>query len=98
MSRVEQRRAPRTAAPQAAPVAVVDVESGVDFRGELTDESASGLRFRARLEPAVGADMHVTVFEGDAPRRTAEVQVVRVDRAPSGEFEVAGRWVSPPAR
>lgn len=92
MSRVEQRSAPRLTQPAA--VAVVDVESGVDFRGELTDQSEGGVKFRAALEPAVGADMHVTVFEGAAPQSTAEVRVLRVERVPSGEFEVAGRWVS----
>ncbi len=93
MPRTEQRRAPRQSSPVSAAVAVVDVESGVDFRGQLTDESSDGIKFRAGLEPAVGADMHVTVFEGAAPRSAAEVQVLRVERAPSGEFEVAGRWV-----
>jgi hypothetical protein len=70
-------------------IAVVDVESGVEFSGSGTDVSDSGISFHSNLEPALGADMSVTV-EG-VSAANAEMKVTRVQRDAQG-FQVAGRW------
>ncbi len=71
-------------------IAVVDVESGVEFAGRGADVSASGLSFDAQMEPPVGADMLVTLT-GDDNRR-ARLEVTRVQPTAQG-FQVAGRWL-----
>jgi hypothetical protein len=71
-----------------ATVAVVDVESGVEFSGAGRDVSASGISFHAELEPPVGADMLVTL-----KGKKAMMHVTRVKPTAQG-FDVAGRLSS----
>jgi hypothetical protein len=66
-------------------LAVIDLESGVEFAGDVKNRSKHGLLFHAALEPALGADMQLTL-EG----RRASIQVVRVEPSGNG-FDVAGR-------
>lgn len=86
----EQRDAERTEL-QDTTVDVIDVESGVEFHGRGLDVSASGLAFHAALEPALGADMKVSLK--GARSLAGELHVTRVTRTPSG-FDVAGRLSS----
>jgi hypothetical protein len=72
-------------------VGVVDVESGVEFTAEGRDLSGEGLRFRAPMEPSLGADMQV-ILSGTAPRLSplrATFRVLRVTKASPG-WDVAG--------
>lgn len=79
----EQRDAERTQLQDT--VAVVDVESGVEFSGEGRDVSSSGLSFHAAMEPPVGADMLI-----DVKGKKAMLHVTRVARTAQG-YDVAGR-------
>lgn len=88
MSTREQRQDPRQPLQQVH-VEVVDVESGVEFAADGKDLSAQGLAIHTVLEPAMGADMQVTVH-GETPVR-ATLQVTRVEPTASGGYEVAGR-------
>lgn len=72
----------------ATSLCVVDVESGVEFEGAGKNLSGRGLLFHASMEPAVGADLQVTMA-GEKPLR-ASVRVVRVEVKEQG-FDVAGR-------
>ena len=72
----------------AASLSVVDVESGVEFEGEGKNLSGHGLLFHASMEPAVGADLQVTMSGKQTMR--ASVRVVRVEVKEQG-FDVAGR-------
>jgi PilZ domain len=72
-------------------IALVDVESGVEFSGAGTDVSDSGISFHSNLEPALGADMSVTLNGNKA--LNAEMKVTRVQRDAQG-FQVAGRWAA----
>jgi len=83
----EQRTTQREALP-GTPIAIVDVESGVEFEAAARDVSSDGLCFLSTLEPPVGADMHVTLA-GARPMR-ASLHVLRVTKAARG-YEVAGR-------
>ena len=69
-------------------IAVVDLESGVEFEGDGKNLSSRGLLFHAGLEPAVGADMQVTLSGQKSMK--ARIQVVRVSPH-AGGFDVAGR-------
>ncbi len=81
----EQRQHPRSSIHTA--VEVIDIESGVDFRAETIDVSPHGLSFRAPMEPAVGAEMEVTLSNvGNPP---AHFTVTRVEPVGNG-FNVAG--------
>ncbi|MFT3713868.1 MAG: PilZ domain-containing protein [Archangium sp.] len=82
----EQRDSERTELD--ATVAVVDVESGVEFSGAGRDVSSSGISFHAELEPPVGADMLVTM-----KGKKSMMHVTRVERAANG-FDVSGRLSS----
>lgn len=86
----EQRQQPRQTL-EGAPVAVVDVESGVEFEGTGSNLSGRGLVFHSALEPVVGADMLVTLESPEVARFRASFQVLRVSRRASGDYEVAGR-------
>jgi hypothetical protein len=83
----EQRSASRQQIP-GTHVAIVDVESGVEFDATAHDVSPEGLRFLSALEPPVGADMQVTLSGGAALR--ASLHVVRVTKVEQG-YQVAGR-------
>jgi hypothetical protein len=83
---IEQRLADRTELSDTT-VQVVDVESGVEFRGEGLNVSGGGLSFRSELEPPIGADMKVTLK--GARSLSAELKVTRVEKQDSG-FAVAG--------
>jgi hypothetical protein len=83
----EQRSASRQQIPGTR-VAIVDVESGVEFQATAHDVSPDGLRFLSVLEPPVGAEMQVTLT-GEASMR-ASLQVLRVTKAEHG-YQVAGR-------
>ena len=69
-------------------IAVIDLESGVEFEGDGKNVSGRGLLFHAAMEPAIGADMQVTL--SGATSMKARIQVVRVQPA-AGGFDVAGR-------
>jgi hypothetical protein len=70
---------------------VVDIESGVEFSAEAIDTCRGGLSFHASMEPALGAEMEVTV-PGRGP---SAFKVLRID-ATGGGYHVAGqlhaRW------
>ena len=72
----------------ATSLCVVDVESGVEFEGEGRNLSGRGLLFHAAMEPAVGADLQVTM--SGEKSMCASVRVVRVEVKGQG-FDVAGR-------
>jgi hypothetical protein len=74
---------------EATSLSVVDLESGVEFEGEGKNLSGHGLLFHAAMEPAVGADMQVTLT-GEKPMR-ASIRVLRVEPQARGGFDVAGR-------
>lgn len=69
-------------------VEVLDLESGVEFEGEASNLSGSGLSFRSVMEPPVGADMRVTLQGQEA--LSAQLHVTRVQPVADG-FQVAGR-------
>lgn len=81
----EQRSASRQQI-SGTPVAIVDVESGVEFEATAHDVSPEGLRFLSALEPPVGADMQVTLSGG----LRGSLRVLRVTKAEQG-YQVAGR-------
>lgn len=81
----EQRRSPR--ALFTTDIAVIDVESGVDFTGQALDASEGGLAFYAKMEPALGAEMEVIV-PGMTPCR-AVFTAARINRTDHGFF-IAG--------
>lgn len=66
-------------------LAVVDLESGVEFAGDVKNRSDHGLLFHAALEPCVGADMQFTL---DGER--SSLRVVRVEPSGSG-FDVGAK-------
>ncbi|MBK7859227.1 MAG: PilZ domain-containing protein [Archangiaceae bacterium] len=81
----EQRQHPRT--PFQTTVEVIDIESGVDFLAESIELSPRGLSFLAPMEPALGAEMEVTLRRvGTAPARFT---ALRIDQTPRG-YVVAG--------
>lgn len=85
MPKPDQRRQPRS--PIHTAVEVVDIESGVDFHAESIDVSSNGLSFHAPMEPAMGAEMEVTLpTQGTRPARFT---VLRIDVRGSG-FDVSG--------
>jgi len=90
MSTFDQRHDPR--APLNASLRVVDIESGIEFPADAIDGTGTGLAFKARMEPALGAELEVTFTESGAP---SLFKVLRVD-ARDGAFRVAGelkpRW------
>src|SRR4051812_17457943 len=58
---------------------IVDIESGVEFHAEAIDTCGGGLSFHAAMEPALGAEMEVTV-----PGRSLSVfKVLRISAAAS---------------
>jgi hypothetical protein len=84
MSTREQRREARSKL--NADLYVVDIDSGIEFRAEAIDTCRGGLSFHATLEPALGADMEVTI----PGRATSAFKVLRIDAAMKG-FNVAGQ-------
>lgn len=66
-------------------LSVIDLESGVEFAGEARNVSGHGLMFHASMEPAVGADMQVTLSG-----KKSNIRVLRVEPDDQG-FAVAGR-------
>ena len=81
----DQRRHPRSSI--HTPVEVVDIESGVDFHAESIDVSPGGLRFHAAMEPALGAEMEVTLR--DVGTRPTKFVVTRIQVRGTG-YDVAG--------
>lgn len=73
---------------EATSISVVDLESGVEFEGDGKNLSGQGLLFHAAMEPAVGADMLVTLSGTKSMK--ARVRVVRVEPR-SGGYDVATR-------
>lgn len=73
---------------EATSISVVDLESGVEFEGDGKNLSGHGLLFHAAMEPAVGADMQVTLCGQKSMK--ARVRVVRVEPR-SGGYDVAAR-------
>ena len=68
-----------------ASLAVMDLESGVEFAGDVKNRSERGLLFRATREPPVGADMQVTLAG-----KNERLRVLRVE-ACEGGFDIAGK-------
>jgi hypothetical protein len=79
-------------APLAAPLHVVDIESGVEFPAAAIDGTGTGLAFDAPMEPALGAEMEVTFRDSGA---SSLFKVLRIEVGSTG-FRVAGtlrpRW------
>jgi PilZ domain len=65
---------------------VIDLESGVEFSGDVQNVSGQGVLFVSKLAPPVGAEMQVKLT-GFLDRAGA-MKVVRVNRASNG-YEVA---------
>ena len=86
----EQRQAKRRTL-EETPVAVIDIESGVEFQGAAKDMSASGLSFDSAMEPAIGADMLVRLTGAEALHAT--IEVTRVEPR-DGRFAVSGRLIN----
>jgi hypothetical protein len=85
MNQPNQRRFNRSSID--SPVEVLDIESGIGFRATGVDVSDGGLSFKAPMEPALGAEMYVTLGGGSAT--PSEFKVVRIE--PNGQgFTVAG--------
>ena len=82
MSQPNQRRFNRSSID--SPLEVLDIESGIGFRAEAVDVCDGGLSFRAPMEPALGAEMYVTL-DGTA----SEFKVLRIVPGDHG-FTVAG--------
>jgi hypothetical protein len=89
MSRHDQRTAARTKL--NARLYVVDIESGVELEVEAIDSSPGGLAFHSALEPALGAEMDVTV----PGRPRSAFTVLRIAPTENG-YDIAGqlraRW------
>ena len=85
MSQPNQRHATRLSLDTS--VEVVDIESGIGFRASGLDVSDGGLSFHAPMEPAMGAQMQVTLSNGDG--RQSDFKVLRVQPTDKG-FTVAG--------
>ena len=85
----EQRAAARTT-PEQGRVSVVDIESGVEFSGDIHNVSLAGLLFHAKLQPVVGADMALRFEYPNAPTLYARMNVVRVEPHENG-FDIAGK-------
>ena len=84
MSQPNQRRFNRSSID--SPVEVLDIESGIGFRAAAVNVSDGGLSFRAPMEPALGADMYLTL--GGESATPSEFRVVRIE--PNGQgFTVA---------
>ncbi len=83
---MNQRQAQRTPL-QTTSVAIVDIESGVEFVGSGQDVSDTGLSMTCELEPPVGADMQVTL--SGQSTLSAQLRVTRVAVDAEG-FRVAG--------
>ena len=86
----DQRQAKRRTL-EETPVAVIDIESGVEFHGAAKDVSASGLSFDSSMEPALGADMLVKMSGTEGLHAT--IEVTRVEPR-DGRFAVAGRLIN----
>ena len=85
MTQPNQRRFNRSSID--SPVEVLDIESGIGFRADAVDVSDGGLAFRAPMEPALGAQMYVTL--GDGSGTPSEFKVLRIVPSDHG-FTVAG--------
>ena len=84
MTKPNQRNSPRTSLDGA--VEVLDIESGIEFRASAVNVSDGGLLFDAPMEPALGAQMVVSVpGQASSPQ---EFKVLRIE--PNGpRFTVA---------
>lgn len=84
----DQREGERSA-PEQTSVSVVDVESGVEFCGDLKNVSLAGLMFHAHMRPVVGADMALRFEYANRPMLHARMNVTRVEEQGTG-YEIAG--------
>lgn len=91
MQASEQRQSTRSVPSSAMGVSVVDLESGVEFTGDIRNLSSAGALFHADLSPVVGADMDLAIVRPDAPMLLAKFQVVRVQAQAQG-FDIAGQF------
>lgn len=90
MHKSEQRQSERSLPEQREHmVSVVDVESGVEFSGDVRNVSLAGLLFHAHMQPVVGADMELKFEHPDAPTLRARLEVVRVEPRAEG-YDIAG--------
>jgi len=86
----EQRQSERSSPEKSEhTVSVVDVESGVEFSGDVRNVSLAGLLFHAHMQPVVGADMELTFEHPDSPTLHAKLHVVRVESQADG-YDIAG--------
>jgi hypothetical protein len=83
MTQPNQRQFTRS--PLESTVDVVDIESGIGFRADAVDICDRGLSFHAPMEPALGADMQVTLTEAGP----VDFKVLRIKPTGKG-FSVAG--------
>ena len=83
----EQRQTKRQAS--NTNVSVIDIESGVEFSGDVRNVSLAGLLFHAHMQPVVGADMELKFEHPASPKLRARLQVTRVEAHADG-FDIAG--------
>ncbi len=88
MRKPEQREQERSL-PENTIVSVVDLESGVEFEGDVKNVSLAGLMFHAHMEPVVGADMVLRFEYPNSPRLHARMNVTRVEEQANG-YAIAG--------
>ncbi len=88
MRKPEQREEERSL-PAITNVSVVDLESGVEFDGDVKNVSLAGLMFHAHMEPVVGADMALRFEYPNSPMLHARMNVTRVEEQAHG-FAIAG--------
>ena len=75
-----------------AKVTIVDMESGSEYNGDAKNLSGKGLMFEAAYQPAVGAELQVTVTSSQSrmPPLVAKFTVIRVIERGLGQYEIAG--------
>ncbi|QGX41406.1 PilZ domain-containing protein [Permianibacter aggregans] len=75
-----------------AKVSIVDLDSGAEYHGEAKNLSGKGLMFEANFEPALDAELRVTVasMQSRMPPLVASFKVVRVIKKDDGMYEIAG--------
>ena len=86
MNTPEQRQSQRSS-PTRAAVSITDVESGVEFNGDVMNVSLGGVMLHAPMQPVIGADLELKFEHPESPM--LRLQVVRVERQREG-FDIAG--------
>ena len=86
MTQPNQRHSTRSSLDSV--VDVVDIESGIGFRANVMNVSDSGVLLEAPMEPAMGAEMYVSLAGTQS-----EFKVLRIKPSESG-FTVAAKRVA----